>query len=397
MNAWLSFQHSIRNLLTARLRSILAILGILVGTGSVVALLYTGNMATEHALAQFKSLGTNILSINISSSSHNQKDVQTKQPALKDMPIIQASSRSVDAIAPYASSFKSIKTAGKSINGGIVGITNTFPKVMRTHLKEGRYVNEWDRHNHFAVAGIKLAQSYKKSTHHSIMGHQVQVGDVIYTVVGILKPWRPSYLVYLDIDKSLLVPLPSLLASSAYAKLNQIVIRLKPDADIDKSQTHLSQIFKHLYPKARIRFRNPKEVINIITKPRRTLSLLLTAIAGISLLVGGIGVMNIMLVSVTERRREIGLLMAIGATRKDILSMFLIESILLTLIGGLIGIIVGVGIALGIGKHNHWEIFFYSGPIILGFLVSTCVGILSGFYPALRASSLDPIRVLHAE
>ncbi len=396
MNLKLSFQYSLRNLLSARLRSILAILGILVGTGSVVALLYSGNMAAEHALAQFKSLGTNIIAVSVSSNSQKKND-QTRQLVLSDIPIIKAASQSIDSIAPYSSSYARIPLQEKTLSKQMIGVTSTFPTVMKTHLISGRYVNEWDRDNHYTVIGSKLAKKLKAKWHMNVLGKQIQTGKDIYTIVGVLGKWTPSYLVFLNLNDGLMVPLPALLASSSYAKINSLVVRLKPGADIKKTQLKLDYVLHHLYPQKTISFRNPEQVINVIDKQRHTLSLLLTAIAGISLLVGGIGVMNIMLVSVTERRREIGLLMAIGATRRDILSMFLIESILLTLIGGIVGIIAGVTVAMVIATFSHWELMFYASPVVLGFLVSTGVGILSGFYPALRASGLDPIKVLHAE
>ncbi len=158
----------------------------------------------------------------------------------------------------------------------------------------------------------------------------------------------------------------------------------------------MTSVFATIAPDKQIRFRDPQQIIDIVSKQRSTFTWLLSAIGGISLLVGGIGVMNIMLVSVIERRKEIGVRMAIGARRKDILEMFLIESVVLTGFGGLIGVIIGTVTTLLLALLSGWEYSFHIFPAALGFVVSTGVGMFSGFYPSYRASQLDPIATLQS-
>ena len=164
--------------------------------------------------------------------------------------------------------------------------------------------------------------------------------------------------------------------------------------DLSKVKHAVSTVMNKKLPGQHIYLRDPQQILDVISKAKRTSSILLTAIGAISLLVGAIGVMNIMLVSVIERRREIGIRIAIGAKRRDILKMFLIESIVLTVFGGLLGVVSGVGVSYMLAESYHWGFSFYWLPPLLGFSVSVLVGVLSGYYPALKASRLDPIEIL---
>ena len=212
-----------------------------------------------------------------------------------------------------------------------------------------------------------------------------------FTIVGIAKPWTPNMFLFADINNGAIVPIRTAFLLQS-AQINEVLFRLIPKPDIPNVQEALTKTLTTILPQKKAEFRNPGQIIDIIAKQRVTFTLLLGAIGGISLIVGGIGVMNIMLVSVVERRREIGIRMAIGARQADILQMFLIESIILTLFGGLAGILFGIGISLILALVSHWSFHLYLFPPLLGFIVSVSVGIVSGFYPAWQASRLDRSR-----
>lgn len=403
MGFWGHLREAIANIFSAKLRSILAILGILVGTGSVVALITSSQLATSHALAQFKTLGTHLIAVNISpaqnasgGSSGNNQANQGKL-SLEDIPKIKAQSNQILQIAPYISNFQPIIYHGESAFGATVGATEDFASVAKVNIEKGRFVRLIDGSSLYCVIGSKLADKFHQQGMRDPIGQQIRIGNWFFTIIGVAKPWQPNLFVFIDIDNSAIIPLDASYLLSNYATINNLLIKLTEDSNVSAVQNVVQKKLNELLPNARIDIRNPEQILQLIGKQQATFTWLLGAIGGISLLVGGIGVMNIMLVSVVERRREIGVRLAIGAHQKDILIMFLIESVMLTLFGGILGIIIGLLVSYIIAIFSGWEFYLYFLPPLLGFFVSVLVGIISGFYPALRASRLDPIESLRAE
>lgn len=399
MNIISHIKESLANLVTSKLRSFLAILGILVGTASVVALITSSQLATAHALAQFKSLGTNLLAMDIHENSQDAtaSATQKQQITLADLQKIKNASRQIVKVAPYTNAFEPIVILGKQMNGQVIGTTQSLASIVKIPLERGRFVSTLDRSSFYCVIGSDIALTFAKKGIPNPVGHQVQIGSRVFTIIGVAGPWQPNWFLFANINKGVIVPLNTSYLLTQYAKINNVLFRLVQKPDLDKVQDQLTQKMAELFPNKKVTFRNPEQIIGIMQKQQNTFTWLLGAIGGISLLVGGIGVMNIMLVSVVERRREIGIRMAIGARRADIRRMFLIESVILTLLGGIIGIVIGLLISLGIAFTTGWNFFVLPLPPILGFVVSVLVGIISGFYPAHRASRLDPIETLRSE
>ncbi len=397
MNLIMHIKEAFLNLFNSKLQSFLAILGILVGAGSVVALISSSQLATAHALEQFKSLGTNLLAMNIESSPGAQKTKQERNFQLADAPKLKQSSSDIQIVAPYISLYQSIFYKGKSINGQTIGATQAFAEVGKLHLLSGRFVSYLDHDSYYCVIGSGLARQLAKSGNLHPIGSRIQLGEKLFTIIGTLKPWPQNLFIYADINNSIIIPLKTSYLVSNYAQIQSVLFRVTPGAKLSRIQDHLTTVLKRLLPHKQAEFRNPEQIIAIMGKQRQTFSLLLAAIGGISLIVGGIGVMNIMLVSVIERRQEIGIRMAIGARRRDIRRMFLIESIVLTMFGGALGVILGMLIAFFLAYFSHWGYHLYLLPPSLGFVVSVLVGIISGYYPAYRASNLDPIQTLQGE
>ena len=389
-------REALANLLVAKLTSLLAILGVLVGTGSVVALIASSQLATANALSQFKSLGTNLLALNIQNAMMSDRSSQKQQFRLSDVPRLIHSSNQIVAAAPYVNSFDPVLVNGVKTNSQVIGATEALFEIAKIYIAEGRSISYLDKYNFYCVIGIKLAKKFY-DRFVDPLGKQIKVGNVFFTVVGVAKKWQPNLFLFVNVDRGVIIPIKTIYLLEKRAEINNVLLRLIQNPNIKKTEAGIILMFKERFPNKKAQFRSPEQIIQLVENQRKTFTYLLGAIGGIALIVGGIGVMNIMLVSVVERRREIGIRMAIGARQRDILSMFLIESIMLTVFGGILGILLGVAVSYILAITTGWGFTLYLLPPILGFVVSVIVGILSGYYPALRASRLDPIQCLQSD
>ncbi len=395
MGFWAHIREALMNLLSSKIRSLLAVLGILVGTGSVVALISSSELATEHALSEFKKLGTNLIAVMLNTAGPPPANgqIQTFKPS--DVQLIKQKIPEIEKIVPYTLSYEALGFKTLSFNGQILGAPQELAEIVKISLSAGRFVSFLDQNSFFCVVGNDIGTAISKLGIDPI-SQQIKVGSYLFTIIGVLKPWQPNLFMFADLNQGIIISLPLSLLINKHTEIQNILVQTYPDTALNDVKTKLENVIPIIAPGKQVRFRDPQQIIDVIAKQRSTFTLLLSAIGGISLLVGGIGVMNIMLVSVIERRREIGIRMALGARRKDILEMFLIESVMLTFLGGLIGVITGTIITFLIALISGWEYTFHIFPVLLGFLVSGGVGIFSGFYPSWRASRLDPIATLQS-
>jgi putative ABC transport system permease protein len=286
---------------------------------------------------------------------------------------------------------------GHELNGGVLGVTENFSRIVHVDVEKGRFISNLDKHAMYCVIGAALNKKIMQFSHHTAIGQQVQVGNAIFTIVGIAKPWPENSFVYANIDNTIMVPLLTSMALSKYASINNMILRLSPDASIEQVQRQITKYMAQYAQHKRLFFRSAQELIDRMAKQSQIFTVFLGLIGSISLLVGGIGVMNIMLVSVVERRREIGIRLAVGAQRTDIRTLFLVEAVMLSLLGGTLGVIIGIMIAYVMAIFWHWEFIFFMLPPVIGFAVSVATGVFFGFYPAYKASKLDPILALRSE
>lgn len=394
--------EALHNLYSFKLRTGLALLGIVVGTASVVALISSSELATQHALEQFTNLGTDLFAI---SAEFKGEGGSGHRPSLTagQVEAVKKSSSNILLAAPYTLNYLSVTSAAKPISVSVVGATEALPNIMKVEMLAGRSVSDLDKMQYFCVLGNKLAQTlYEnlKTTHAAVndvtglIGQQIRVGDHYFTVIGIAKPWPENMFMYADLNESILIPIAASFTLNSYTAIHNIVFKLKEGTGNQQMQQLIEEKLRQQAPQLNFFARSAKQLIIGMQAQRKTFTLLLGAIGAISLVVGGIGVMNIMLVSVVERRREIGIRMAVGARRRNIRKMFLIEATVLAVIGGAVGSIVGVLTSFIIATFNQWTFHFYIAPLMTGFVVSVLVGIASGYYPAHRASQLDPIAAL---
>lgn len=392
-------QEGLLNLFSSKLRSILALLGILVGTASVVAMVSGGQLATNEAIKQFKTLGIDLLAISISDAPKEGEKTagSQEQLTLEQANNLISTDTAISDVAPYTQIYNPIQFNGHEINGSIIGVTDSFARIVRIEIARGRFISALDKYGLFCVIGQSIYNEIKKITFSDPIGQQIQIGKTIFTIVGIANPWPENGFVYANIDNAVMVPILTSTALSKHSTINNIILRLTPGADIEGVKNHLQNYINQEIGSKQLFFRSAKELIAKMTKQSEILTIFLGLIGSVSLIVGGIGVMNIMLVSVVERRREIGIRLAVGAKRSDIRSLFLIEAVMLSLVGGSLGVTIGILIAYIIALFSHWQFMLFLLPPLIGFAVSVATGIFFGFYPAYRASQLDPIEALRSE
>lgn len=391
--------EGLSNLFSSKLRSLLALLGILVGTASVVAMVSGGELATNEAIKQFKTLGTDLLAVTISEGAKDEQKTSRNQSnlTLELSNQLGTVDKNILDVAPYTQFYNPTEFEGHSITASHLGVTESIARVIHIELEKGRFVSELDGYAYFCVIGHNIYEQIKRVSFENPIGHQLQIGKNIFTIVGIAKPWPENSFIYANIDNSILIPLLTSTSMSKYTVINNMIVRLMPNADIDQVKDHITDYMNQHLSGKQLFFRSAKELILRMSNQSQILTIFLGLIGGISLIVGGIGVMNIMLVSVVERRREIGIRLAVGARRSDIKTLFLIEAIMLSLVGGTLGVIIGILIAYIIAFFSKWEFVIFLVPPIIGFTVSVATGVFFGFYPAYKASRLDPIEALRSE
>lgn len=390
-------QQAFVNLTSAKLRSFLAVLGILVGTAAVVALISCGQLATEKALEQFKALGTDLLAVSIyqkeASKSHLDEDSLSAdqwQELAERIPYIKS-------IAPYSTAYQPISFQGKSMQGAIIGADEHLAEIVHVQLSAGHFVSFLESFEHYCVIGYGLAQQIKTMTLDDPIGKQLRIGQSLYTIIGIADHWKENGFFNEDINQSVVVPLGGIRLISKESRINNAVFLLKPDSPIDKVIEQIKDTISSFNPKLSVFPRSAKQIIASMESQGRIFTMLLAVIGGISLLVGGIGVMNVMLVSVSERKKEIGIRKAVGAKNSEIQALFLVESVLLSLLGGILGVLLGLLFTRIVAYFSGWPFSIYLLPPIAGFFVSAATGIFFGFYPAKRAAKLEPMVSLRSE
>lgn len=390
-------QQALINISAAKLRSFLAVLGILVGTAAVVALISCGQLATEKALQQFKALGTDLLAIAVyqkeqlkSNNGENEVPVEVWRRLPESIPAILQ-------VAPYATAYQPLSFEGQILQGAIIGADESLARIINIHLARGHFVSFVESFEHFCVIGHDLAQQIQQVTLDDPIGKQLRIGQSLYTIIGVAKPWKENGFFNEDINRSVIIPIAGVPLVSKDSKINNAVMLLKTDSPIDEVIEKIKQVITSQAPKLQIFPRSAKQIIASMESQGQIFTLLLAVIGSISLLVGGIGVMNVMLVSVSERRKEIGVRKAVGAKNSEIQALFLVESVMLSLLGGVLGVLLGLLFTRIVAYFSDWTFTFYLMPPLAGFAVSVATGVFFGFYPATRAAKLEAVVSLRGE
>ena len=390
------------------LRSILTSLGIIIGVSSVITMISIGSGARIEVEQQIERFGSNNLIVRSQSSSNRGVSMGANSVntlTLIDMEALKEELPAIKAIAPRVSLSTQIIANGNNWLATVTGTTNDYFDLGNWKFENGRSFEEEELDSGSRVAIIgKTVQKNLFDTDNPI-DEVIRINKVPFTVIGLLDAKGGT--AWADLDDTIIVPLKTAKQRLVAKKFPGDQIRsmtinvrssdllFKTEKDVDTVMRKLHKISANGNPDFVIR--NYAQFLNARQESSRVMSILLATVAGISLIVGGIGIMNIMLVTVTERTKEIGVCMSVGAKKRDILIQFLIESLMISLIGGLIGIALGLGVIFGVSEYFKWKMSLDYMSIVLSFIFSSSIGIIFGFYPARKAANLNPIDALRYE
>ena len=390
-----------------KLRSFLTMLGIVIGVAAVIAMVALGRGAQESVKERIAALGTTLLSVvpgQIRGPGSVASASDRAPLTFDDADAIEARASHVMAIQPEMSRQLQVEYGSHNTNTTVVGTTANYPEVRNFTLDAGRmFTNAEDAgRRRVAVLGPQVVEDLGVSTPDAIVGENIRIDAVQFQVVGVLAS-KGQGAGFANPDDQLLVPIQTaryrLIGSD---RLRSINVLAPTEDDIPLTMADVEKILRreHKLKPGRdddFSIRNQSDFLTTLGETTQVFTYLLAGIAAVSLLVGGIGIMNIMLVSVTERTREIGVRKALGATQGDILLQFLIEAVVLCLLGGIAGIGMGSGMAITLRQLFHWSTAVGVSSIVIAFLFAAAVGIVFGVWPARRAASLDPIEALRYE
>ena len=398
---------ALNSLRVNKMRSALTSLGIIIGVAAVIIMLAIGSGANKQVQANMESMGSNLLTIRSATARTGGVSMgMGSKPTLsvKDADAIKKTARGVEAVAPVMSSAKQVMYGNQNWSTTVYGITAPYLYVKNYEMDLGRPINRDDDNNASKVCLIGKTIERELFGDVNPIDKTIRVGNVPFRVIGTLK--AKGQMGPMDQDDLVFIPLTTaqrkVFGTDFPGAVNQIIVKASSLEDTNTAQSDINDILRRRHNLGKTQendfeIRNSAEFQEKMKSTVQTFAILLASIASVSLIVGGIGIMNIMLVSVTERTKEIGIRMAIGARAMDIRMQFLIEALVLSLLGGLIGVIAGIGIAIFVGVIFSTNIVISLAPILLSFGFSGLVGIGFGYYPAYKASLLNPIDALRYE
>jgi len=408
MNFFMIFKVALRAIARNKTRSLLTALGIIVGIAAVIAVVAIGQGASSMMMREINSIGNNLIMVFPGSQKqggvHNGWGNSQTLTAEDGEAIARELPYLVQAVSPL------VRTGAQAIYQEnnwytqIQGVNIDFPEVRNWEIDSGVFFSHAEQKSGTRVCILGRTVANNLFPDDDPIGKSVRIRNIPFRVLGVMKS-KGSNSMGNDQDDTILAPYTTVkrvLQNSIFNNVNMLLVSLYSLNDIPATKDEIGKLLRqrHKIPgNADDDFStlDMTEITNTIGSITKLMTILLTTVASISLLVGGIGIMNIMLVSVTERTREIGLRMSIGATPMDILLQFITEAMALSTVGGLIGVALGIAGAKTVGNVQHWPILITESSVVAAFLFSAAIGVFFGFYPALRAARLNPIDCLRYE
>jgi putative ABC transport system permease protein len=385
------------------LRSLLTMLGIVIGVGAVITMVALGSGAQKAVEERINALGADLLNIypgqQVMGGIASQNRVSL---TIDDADALKRDGTLMQAVVPEMQSNLQIKYGSQNINTTVLGTTANYTAVRRYDITAGRMFRQGDDESRqrYAVLGASIPNMLNTNPA-AMIGQALLIRGIPFEIIGILSEkggqgWQNP-------DEQIVIPLSTAqFRVFGSDRLRTIAVQVKPNVSLDAGMVDIERVMRREH-KIRpggdndFQIRNQREFLATQQATTQILTALLASVAAVSLVVGGIGIMNIMLVSVTERTREIGVRKAVGASKGNILLQFLIEALVLCITGGVIGILAGVGAAVALAKLMHWNTLISPASIIVAFAFSAGVGLFFGIWPARKAASLDPIQALRYE
>ena len=400
-----SFRMAITALMANKLRSLLTMLGIIIGVGAVIAMVSVGMGVRSNVQTSIASLGSNMLIVSPGSSNRGgPRGAAGSMTTLKydDAVAIKEKIKNIDYVSPTVSQAYQVVNGNQNWNTSVTGVTPEFMAIRSLEVSNGSFVSQkdMDKRQRVAVLGSTVVANLFGGE--NPVGRNIRINNQPFKVIGVLDSKGQSSMGQ-DQDDVVYVPL-----TTAQERLRGITyvqsvnVQVSDSAKMDQVQEEIETLLRQRHhitagKEDDFNVRNLTSIMETMTQTTTMITMLLGSIAGISLVVGGIGIMNIMMVSVTERTREIGIRKALGATFFNIMTQFLIESVVIGVIGGFIGIALGCALSMVIAKFGNFTTVITFLPIFVSFVFSVGIGLFFGIYPARKAAKLDPIEALRYE
>jgi len=398
---WVIVKVGLKSLWANKLRSLLAMLGIIIGVGAVIAMLAMGAGAKGQVMSRLSAMGSNLLIIRPGQARGMGVIVGANQRLTLEDALALREVEGVNRLAPVVSGTQQIKYMSRNTRPSITATSTTYLPIRDFHVEKGRPFTEGEVESSARVVILGPVTATNLFDQDDPIGETVKIKGINFTVIGVTKAKGDQGFFNLD-DQAFIPYTVGMKQVLGQDYLREINVQAHEGADLTKLQEDMAVILRKRH---RIQegqpndfdIRNQADLIESVAEVSNTFTILLGSVAGISLLVGGIGIMNIMLVSVTERTREIGIRKAIGARRRSIMTQFLVEAIIISCLGGLMGVGFGVAGARVIGSATNFVTQIELSSILLSLSFSAMVGIFFGWYPARRAAALSPIEALRYE
>ena len=396
------FKMAIRSLISHKLRTFLTTLGIIIGVASVISMISIGEGARQQTLSTISKFGTNI--ITIKPGQKKSRHVSTGKVdtlMLKDATFIEHNVPLITGVAAQVYRSAQLKFRNKNTNTTVRGTGKNYRRLANFEMQKGRYFNQQEINvaKRVCILGATVVKNLFAET--NPLGETIKVDGKNFIVIGMTQP--KGALSWFDPDDQIFIPVTTaqkrVFGMSHIQSIDVQAAKIEDLEVIKEDIAHVLRIRHNIADGKENDFyvQNSSQWLNSWGDAAKTFTYLLGGIAAISLMVGGIGIMNIMLVSVTERTREIGIRKAIGAKKKEILEQFLIESVLISFLGGGVGVLLGIGISKMVSNIGGWDTIVSTQSILLAFGFSVGIGIFFGFYPANKAANMNPIEALRYE